>query len=279
MTAPGPGTAAVPSRGMSRPRRWLAAVTTCALFALGGCVAGEPAPAPSTSVDAVGLRLDRLNRQMAEVAAAQNRASPVLQAVLQAVREIDGFVAGMRSEEHVRETEKTWPRVDAAFLSAEPDGLREPLVEIAVKVDSARSTLSQARRVLEEPWEQRYLDAEDRVLIAVRSYAEATDALVQILQRHWPTYAGLHAASSAYVSANEFYRSSTEAVQAYEVRVTRLIGPWEAAKDEIARFREGQVEAARAVNEAAQEAEAAWDARTSEPVSPGPGAPAPSDAP
>lgn len=242
-------------------------------------MADEPAPAPSTSVDAVGLRLDRLNRQMAEVSAAQNRASPGLQAVLEAVRELDAFVAGMRSEEHVRETEKTWPRVDAAFLAAEPDGLREPLVEIAVKVDSARSTLSQARRVLDEPWEQRYLDAEDQVLIAVRSYAEATDALVQILQRHWSTYAGLHAASSAYVSANEFYRSSTEAVQAYEVRVTRLVGPWEAAKDEIAVFREGQVEAARAVNEAAQEAEAAWDARTSPRMSPGRGAAAPSDAP
>lgn len=215
----------------------------------------------------MGLRLDRLNRHMAEVASAQDQAAPRVRSVLAAVTELDRFVTGMRDRERIRDVEPTWPRVDGAFLDAAPDGLREPLVDLAVKVDSARSTLSQARHVLEEPSEQRYLDAEDQVLVAVRAYAETTDALVQVVQRHWPTYTGLHEASAAYVAANEFYRSATEAVQAYEVRVARLVGSWEVAREEIARYRDEHVEAAREVNQAAQEAEAAWDARTEERAS------------
>ncbi|HEX9889275.1 MAG TPA: hypothetical protein VGA69_07335 [Nitriliruptorales bacterium] len=254
---------------MSLDRVLAATLTMLAVVAtsLPGCTPQDPIARP-TSGDEVALRIDRLNQQMADVARSQRDATAGLRPVLEAVRELDAFVAGMRDPERIRSVEDTWPRVDAAYTSVDPTGLRASLVELAVDVDVARVTLARAREALPQTWERRYLDAEDQVLMAVRSYAEGTDALVQVLQRHWPTYGQVHAACAAFVSANEFYRTSQEAVQAYEVRVGRMLGPLAGAQGEFVRFRDAQVEAAASVNRASETAAGAWAARPSGAATP-----------
>lgn len=227
---------------------------------LAGACAGPPAgeATPSPGPDAVRELHDR----MAEVAADQRRADQRLAAAVEAVRQLDGIVSGLRDPERVDDAKDSWPRVDAAWQGASADGLREGLVELATAVDRARMALDRVRdEAAAEPWVREYLDAEDEVLVRTRAYAETADRLAQALVRHWSTYEDLHERTATFVEQRWFYRTSQEAADAYELAVQSVLGQLAAAQEDIAAAREERDGAAREVNEAVAAAREAWEAR------------------
>lgn len=222
--------------------------------------ASAPAEEPSPSVDPEAVQ--QLHRRMADVAEAQRSADRDLAAAVEAVRQLDGIISGLRDPQRVDEAKETWPRVEAAWNAASSEGLRQGLVELASAVDEARVALDRVRdEVASEPWLSEYLAAEDEVLVRTRSYAETADQLAQALVRYWPTYTDLNDRTARFVEQRWFYRTSQEAADAYELAVQPLLEELAAGQETIAGAREGRDAAAREVNEAVRDARDAWETR------------------
>lgn len=220
------------------------------------------APADEPSVDPAAVQ--ELHARMADVASSQSAADRRLAAAVEAVRQLDGIIVGLRDPEQVDEAKGTWPRVGAAWSAASPDGLRDGLVDLATAVDEARIALDRVRdRITDEEWLVEYLDAEDEVLRRTRSYAENADALARSLQRYWPTYEDLHDRTRRFVEQRWFYRTPQEAADAYELTVQPLLPELSAAQEAIAEARDARDDAARAVNGAVEAARDAWEYRPS----------------
>ena len=128
-------------------------------------------------------------------------------------------------------------------------------------VDDARLTLSAVRGQRSDDWERRYLDAEDAVLSAVRDYAAAADRLTQAIEHHWEDLLAVRDLVADFVERRWFFRSDSEATQAFEVEVHDLIEPLDrAARDILVITREREA-AATAVNEATIAARELWALR------------------
>ena len=245
MTAP----VAPSPAGTVAPMRSFVLVLLLASLAV-GCASAPVSGEPSPAVDGRAVALARVTDAVADVAAAQAEADPMLATALAGVRELDVLVARLRDAETVDAAKDTWPRVDGAVQAVELEPLRPRIREIAFAVDRARAALSRASEGLEDDWETRYLAAQDETLAAMRTYAEEADALAQVLARHWPTYDALAELTATFVEQRWFYRDAEEAAAAYEVAIAEHREDLARAQDEIRRFRERRDEAGRAVNTA-----------------------------
>lgn len=221
------------------------------LATLLACGPGGPgaAPSPSPAPDR-GEQLAEVTSAVADVAEAQAAADPLLASALSGVREVDRLVARLRDPGTVDSAKDGFPRVRSAVEAVELTPLRPAIREIAFAVDRARAALAVADDDAPTEWEERYLAAEDRTLLAVRSYAEEADALAQVLQRYWPTYGSIADLTEAFVEDRWLYRSSEEAAAAYEVEIAPHLPELATAQDRIAEFRERRDQAARDVNDA-----------------------------
>lgn len=232
-------------------------------LALSAC-AGTPTSeaAPETEVASRSLVLDRLQDRVAEVAAAQSTADPLLADALAGVREIDAIVARLRDPATVDEAKDRMPRVEAAVGEVRIDEIRPAIRDIAFAVDRARASLATA--VEDAPQDEAaYLTAQDEALLAMRAYAEAADTLAQVLETHWPLYLSIRDSTATFVEQRWFYRTSEEAAQAYEVELAGRIGELATAQDEIRTFREVRDDAAEDVNATSREAAQVWRDRRS----------------
>lgn len=243
---------------MRIPSLVLVIVAVLGTAACGGAGVAAPTPPP---VDDSAARIGTLRDAMDEVATLQRQADPALADALSAIRQLDDVVADLRDSERVDGVRDRWPRADAAFTSVQPDTLRQPLIDLALRADDARTALRAARQVLNEPWEDAYLDAEDEVLTTVRAYAESADKLAQVIARHWPIYEQAHALAAQFVEQRWFYRSSQEAADAFEVKVGGLLPQLAAARDEVGRFVDVREAAVEPVRDASATASEIWRER------------------
>ncbi|MBW3658777.1 MAG: hypothetical protein KY457_09075 [Actinobacteria bacterium] len=229
----------------------------------GGDVVAPASPSPT--VDRAEQLAD-VTAAVADVAAAQAAADPLLASALTGVREVDVLVARLRDPATVDTAKDQWPRVASAVDGVDLAPLRPAIRRIAFTVDRARAALAIAERTAPTDWEARYLAAEDETLLAVRTYAQEADALAQVLERYWPTYEAIAALTGPFVERRWVYRSSEEAAAAYEVEISRHLAELARAQASIEEFRERRDEAGRAVNEAVAETREVFrDRPTAEP--------------
>jgi hypothetical protein len=232
------------------------------LSVLAGCA--PAASQPTTEVNDRGLLLSRLRAAVADVATAQDVADQDLTTALGAVRAIDEAVAGLQDVDTLEDEIDAWDEQDTTFGAASVDDLRSELIDVAVAVDEARGRLATARSRLDDPWETEYLAAEDAVLAAVRDYAETSDRLAQLLQRHWPVYQGVRDEVASFVERRWYFRSTQEAADAFTVEMDPLRPDLQAAQRQIAEYRTRRADAAEVVNGATADAVSVWDRRSAD---------------
>jgi hypothetical protein len=235
--------------------------------ALTGACGGGPGPAatPTPDVDESAEQLQRLRTSVERVAESQATADATLFGVLDLVRAIDSTIPGMLEADTIDDTIAAWKSSGALLQVPEqaPD-LRAGYLAVAGEVDDARTALVAARRQLQDPWERRYLDAEDEVLTAVRDYAEAGDRLAQILRRHWDTYVWFHGEMESFVERRWQFRSKQEAADAFFVETDTRLDLLATAQRQISDVRDDREDAATTVNTASADAQDVWAARPSE---------------
>jgi hypothetical protein len=234
---------------------------TALVVVLSACATTVPDAPPTASETDHGALVDDLRDAVAAVAAAQAAADTRLLAALAAVRAVDEGLAPLRAVDTIDDGVAAWPDAEAAFRRADVTDLRAGYLATAAAVDRARETLATTRIQLTSDWEVTYLDAEDEVLAAVRSYAESADRLAQLLERHWPAYVRVADQVSSFVERRWFFRSPQEALDALTVELDTLLIDLAAAQGELAQFRREREAAALAVNEATAEAVAVWNRR------------------
>ncbi|MBW3657672.1 MAG: hypothetical protein KY457_03475 [Actinobacteria bacterium] len=240
------------------------------LATLVACGTGAPtaSPSPSPAPDRAE-QLAEVTAAVADVAAAQAAADPLLASALSGVREVDFLVARLRDPATVDTAKDAFPRVRSAVEAVDLAPLRPAIREIAFAVDHARAALAVAERDAPTAWEARYLAAEDRTLVAVRTYAAEADALAQVLERYWPTYLEVADVTGTFVEERWLYRSSDEAAAAYEVELAPHLPELATAQERIAEFRERRDAAARDVNEAVADTREVFRSRpTDDPTVP-----------
>lgn len=242
------------------------AVTSCAP------AAPESAPSPSPSAVDRFAAYERLNASVADIAEEQATLSPPMAQLLSAFRAIDRAVANLRDPERIDAAVDAWPPVTQELDDAPLEDVRRAARELAADVDATRIELARTRSSLDDDWEAAYLDAQDLVLQRVRAYAEASDALAQVLALHLPTYRQVLEETNSFVDRRSFYRSAEEASDAYEVEIGRLLDDLASARQQIAQYVEERDEAALDVNAATAAASDVWqqrpEARPSPEVSP-----------
>lgn len=237
--------------------RWLLVLLCVAL--LGACT-----PSGAAEVDDERLKIARLRDDITQVGEHRRTADDLLARTVAAVREMDAIVSGLRQPDTVDSARDTWERVDTAFQRADPAALRPALVELAFAVDRARETLHRAREDLTTEWQVSYLDAEDAVLVAIRDYAEASDAFGLAVVGHFDTYTDLHQRTAVFVEQRWFYRTPEEAADAYELAVQSVLASLATAQAQIADARDVRDAAAEAVNDAVAAADQVWESRPTE---------------
>ena len=258
-----------------RSRLLLLALCLAVVTALTACATPGPGPAPSPSPSGIDrlAAYERLNTSVAEIADEQAELSPPMAQLLSALRAVDRAVANLRDPERIDAAVDAWPPVAQELDPGPLEEVRRAARELAADVDATRIELARTRSALDDDWEAGYLDAQDRVLQEVRVYAEASDALAQVLALHLPTYRQLLEETSAFVDRRGFYRSADEASDAYEVEIGSLLDDLAAARQQIARYVEERDEAAIDVNAATAAASDVWQQRPERDPSPGPTSP------
>jgi hypothetical protein len=243
-----------------------------ALF-VAACSAGpSPAATPSAGVDDRALQLQRLRTAVDRVAQAQTDADAAVFAVLDLVRAVDSTVPGMLEADSIDQSLAAWKSSGAVVeVGDEAPDLRRGYLTVAEEVDAARTALATARARLDDPWERRYLTAQDDVLTAVRSYAESGDRLAQLLQRHWQTYAWFHAELQSFAERRWQFRSSQEAADAFFVESDRHLDDLQRAQQQMTSVRSERERAASGVNDASAQADEVWRQRPSDQPTPAPG--------
>ena len=236
-------------------RRLLAALLAGTVV-LGGCGAE-----PETLVEDSAIRLSRLHDAVADVASEQATADELLSELVTAVRDIEQTVVRMRDADMIATAIGEWPEIDGAWPADGGPPVRAALRSVAMAVDDARLALASVRGQFDGDWERRYLDAEDAVLGAVRDYAESADRLTQAIEHHWSDLVAVRDLVADFVERRWFFRSDSEATQAFEVEVHDLLEPLDrAARDILVITRERET-AATAVNEATIAARDLWALR------------------
>lgn len=227
------------------------------------CATPSPSP-PEREPTGHDVDLGRVTAAVSEVAEAQAVADPGIATTLAAIRELDLAVARLRDPETVDAAIEAWPRAEGAVADVELAPLRPAIREIAFAVDRARIALAGATEAASDGWRVDYLAAQDETLVAMRAYAEAADALVQVLERHWPTYRDVAETTATFVEDRWLFRDAEEAAAAYEVAIAGYRSPLVRAQEEIARFRQARDDAARAVNDASAHAAVVFRSRPEE---------------
>lgn len=247
-----------------------AALVLAAACLTSACASPPPAAAPPSPAAPRSERLAEVTAAVAAVDEAADTADPLVASVLTGVREVDLLVGRMRDPATVDTAKDEWPRVSSAVAAVDLAPVRPAIREIAFAVDEARAALAAAQADAPTDWEADYLAAEDRALVAMRDYAAAADALVQVVERHWPTYTAVAELTGAFVERRWLYRTSEEAAAAYEVELAPHLGDLARAQAEIASFRDARDDAAADVNAAAAEASRRFRERTRTDPSPSP---------
>ncbi|MDX1657542.1 MAG: hypothetical protein R3343_01865 [Nitriliruptorales bacterium] len=242
-------------------RRFL--LLTAALLLLTAC--GDTADPVTTEVDRRAAEFARLNTAVASVAETQASADPELADHLEAIRTFDALVEDLRAPDTVAAATDRFAPAAELLGVVDVDALRASDRELAFEVDDARAVLARARETAAGDWEARYLDAQDDVLTAVREYAEAADALAQVIGRYWDTYQAVAEETRTFVEQRWFYRTPQEAVDAYELAIDDHLPRLREARRVIADFTTERDEAAVAVNRATTDAAAVWASRPTDP--------------
>lgn len=233
---------------------------------LAACDPAATAPTPTPVVDDRGVTFDDLRAAVADVAAAQDDADDGVNRALEATRAMDRSVVNFLDPERIDDQVERWPDVRAVVDAAALTGLRDEFIEVALTTDRARTALSRAEARVDGDWEERYLAAQDDVLLAVRSYAEEADRVAQLLERHAGTYAFFLAQNVDFVERRFFFRTAEEAADAYATEVDARLDDLATAQRELA----AQVDAWRAagidVNDATAAASRVYDERPSAPA-------------
>lgn len=237
--------------------------------AVAGCSGAAPdaAPSPSPTPNRM-VAYEQLNDAVAEIAEEQAELSPPMAQLLSSLRAIDRAVANLRDPERLDAAVDAWPPVEGDLDVAPVEEVRRAARDIAADVDATRIELAETRSALDDEWEQGYLDAQDLVLQAVRTYARASDELAQVLAMHVPTYQQALVETTAFVEQRGFYRSAEEASDAYEVEIGPLLDELGMARQQIARFVEQRDDAASDVNAATAAATDVWRQRPEDDPSP-----------
>lgn len=231
-----------------------------AALVLTGCSA-SPAPTP-TAVDDELAVLDDLGAEVAAVAEGQATADRQVNAVLDAVRAVDEAVVELERPASFDDALAAYPdRVHPEVEAVDATGLREGYLEVADAVDAARQALASARDVLDDEWEVRYLDAQDRVLLAVRDHAWTADRLAQLLEQHWPTYVEVDARVTDFAARRGNYRDTQEATDALAVELDTVLDDLAVAEAQISEYRTRRTAAAQAVNDATADAVSVYEQR------------------
>lgn len=237
-----------------------------AVLFVAACSAGpSPAATPSSRVDDRALQVQRLRTAVDRVATAQSEADAAVFAALDLVRAVDSTVPGMLDPAGIDQSLAAWKSSGGVLdVGEDPPDLRAGYLTVAEAVDEARASLATARTRLEDPWEQRYLAAQDQVLTAVRGYAESGDRLAQLLQRHWGTYAWFYAELQSFAERRWQFRSQQEAADAFFVETDRRLDELDRAQQQLASVRSERERAATEVNDASAQAELVWGQRPSD---------------
>lgn len=229
---------------------------------LAGCAAASPTTDPTASeTDPRDQVLVELRDEVADVADAQTDADEAVADVLAGVRAVDEGAPPLARAATFEDALDGWAAVHEAVDVASVTGLRRRYLAVADDVDAARQTLASARGQLDDPWEVRYLDAQDTVLLAVREHARVADQLAQLLVQHWPTYTDVDARVTDFASRRGNYRDTQEATDALAVELDTVLDDLAVAEGQIAEWRAKRADAAEAVNEATADAVAIWEQR------------------
>ena len=221
-----------------------------------------PQATPTPSDTAREVVLADLRAEVAAVAEQQADADAEVNAVLRAVRQVDEAVTALEDVvtfDEVLGSYESDVHTDVAATTA--TGLRDGYLAVAEDVDAARQTLADARAQLDDPWEMRYLDAQDEVLLAVRAYARTADRLAQLLEQHWPTYVEADARVVDFAARRGNYRDTPEATKALAVELDTILDDLAIAEAQIAEYRSRRTTAGQEVNDASDAAVAVYDQR------------------
>lgn len=245
--------------GYVPPVRQLAPALVVAML-LVGC--STPPPTTSTSVGERVRVLSALRTEVAEVAEVQAAADRAMNDVLGVVRRVDEALDGLDGVTTFDTTLDDYSQVHGEVTATEAEGLRDGYLAVAEAVDEARATLAAARVQLDgDPWEVEYLDAQDRVLVLVRSYAETADRLAQLLERHWPTYNEVDGRVAQFAEGRGNYRDTEEAVNALAVELDTVLDDVAVAQAQIAEYGQERTTEGRAVNEATADLRSIYERR------------------
>lgn len=219
-------------------------------------------PTTSTSVGERGQVLSALRTEVAEVAELQAAADRAVNDVLGVVRRVDEALDGLDGAATFEAALDEYPPVHAEVTATEAERLRDGYLGVAEAVDEARATLAAARVELDgDPWEVEYLDAQDQVLVLVRSYAETADQLAQLLERHWPTYVDVDEHVVEFAEGRDNYRDTEEAVDALAVELDPVLDDLAVAQAQIADHGQQRTAEGRAVNDATADLRSIYERR------------------
>lgn len=264
-------------------RRTLAAMSVLLVLLLSlatvGCTltTGDDAAAPTEPAE-VDERVREVDRQRA---AADETVDEAHAATLDAQEALERTRRAALVGRAVEEADAVHRELD----ELDPEGIRTRLRELATTVDEARSEVATARAATGdgEGWERRYLDAQDEMLEEVRRHAASGDALVQLVDRHRPTYVSalevvdeVAAERAAQDDEAELAddepgeaddpgtmgeRDDADTAQAMQEELAGLLEPLEVAEEELDSFAQRRREAGQRVNEAAADAATVFDQR------------------
>ncbi len=226
------------------------------LLLVAGCVASAEPGEPAYGVDA-GEVEDRLR----EVARLRSEVDAEVEASLAVMGEVGGVLTTVRSPSRAPSGFAAVGQVRDDLDDLDPDGLREDLRELAAAVDDARADLALVAEG-SDGWEEEYLGAQDRVLVAVREHAAAVDALVQLIDRHRTTYATvLEKLAEVEDDPGEDPEGDRDLAEEAEEALSGRLEPVSLAQEELTTYAERREATAGAVNEATADAAMVFDRR------------------
>jgi hypothetical protein len=113
----------------------------------------------------------------------------------------------------------------------------------------------------DDAWYLRYLDAQDGMLRAVREHAAAGDAMLQLVERHRPTYLAAIETILEVADGEEFAGDDAETAEAIQAELADLLESLDLAEQELETFRQQRRDSGQRVNEAAADAATIFDQR------------------
>lgn len=216
---------------------------------------------PTTVVDDRDVQIAELRTEFNDLAALQGVADADLTDTLEAARALDRSVARFLDPATLYQQGDDWEQVQDVVDAARFTDLRQPYIDVALAADRARMTLSRAEERVDNEVDRAYLEAQDDVLVAIRSYAEQADRIAQLLERHGDVYLRFVTQNASFTERRFFFRTAEEAADAYATEVDSFLGDLATAQSQVA----GEVgpwqDAAVAVNDATLRARRIYESR------------------